>query len=75
MTFAKYSHVVFKLYALLEHLMHFYLLLTVKTVLFLFFLCFWFVNKSGLFFIEELLSCSSLLLKNGNTLKNRGIYF
>ncbi|XP_006079583.1 SOSS complex subunit B2 isoform X2 [Bubalus kerabau] len=25
--------------------------------------------------MEELLSCSSLLLKNGNTLKNRGIYF
>lgn len=36
MTYAKYSHVVFKLHALLEHLLHFYLLLTVKTVLYLF---------------------------------------
>lgn len=35
MTYAKYSHVVFKLHALLEHLLHFYLLLTVKTMFFM----------------------------------------
>lgn len=47
MTYAKYSHVVFKLHALLEHLLHFYLLLTVKTMSFIgFLLHFWFVNKS-----------------------------
>lgn len=35
MTYAKYSHVVFKLHVLLEHLLHFYLLLTVKTMFFM----------------------------------------
>lgn len=50
MTYAKCSHVVFKLYALLEYLLHFYLLLTVKTMFFIgFLLWFWFVNKGGLF--------------------------
>lgn len=38
MTYAKYSHVVFKLRALLEHLLHFYLSLTVKTMSFISFL-------------------------------------
>lgn len=34
MTYARQSHVVFKLRSLLEHLLHFYLLLTVKRRLF-----------------------------------------
>lgn len=50
MTYAKYSHVVLKLHVLLEHLLHFYLLLTVKTVYFFGFLFhFQFVKKSDLF--------------------------